>query len=244
MCSITPDLPEATIDAQPKTRIPYRGDHRVVARPGVMRRSEQQAVTPTHARSLPWFKIDGFPCRLARQQLRAALLHAETTQSAGIAFACRAVPEFMSAPATFRIRRLGGLGATPGLGEQPRRRQATAWLRLSEVSSPGGAVEAAALVLAIQEFVASGGGRRQVGAARVLHRRGGGSALAVSVGVAVGVPKEQRPRARSTCSRLVRLARSGSEPESRTGLSSEVDCVRRSVGRPSLRRWREQPVRA
>ncbi len=159
MCSITPDLPEATIDAQPKTRIPYRGDHRVVARPGVMRRSEQQAVTPTHARSLPWFKIDGFPCRRARQQLRAALLHAETTQSAAIAFACRAVPEFMSAPATFRIRRLGGLGATPGLGEQPRRRQATAWLRLSEVSSPGGAVEAAALVLAIQEFVASGGGR-------------------------------------------------------------------------------------
>ena len=47
-------------------------------------------------------------------------------------------------------------------------------------------------------------GGRQVGAARVLHRRGGGSALAVSVGVAVGVPEEQRPRARSTCSRLLR----------------------------------------
>ena len=244
MCSITPDLPEATIDAQPKTRIPYRGDHRVVARPGVMRRSEQQAVTPTHARSLPWFKIDGFPCRRARQQLRAALLHAETTQSAAIAFACRAVPEFMSAPATFRIRRLGGLGATPALESSHagvRRRRGSGCPK-----SAVRAVPSRLLLLCLlfrSSWLAAEGGR-QVGAARVLHRRGGGSALAVSVGVAVGVPKEQRPRARSTCSRLVRLARSGSEPESRTGLSSEVDCVRTSVGRPSLRRWREQPVRA
>ena len=50
-------------------------------------------------------------------------------------------------------------------------------------------------MLATQEFVASGGGRpggRQVGATRVLHRRGGGAAVAVSVGVAVGVPLQLR----------------------------------------------------
>jgi len=58
------------------------------------------------------------------------------------------------ASTTSRIRGFGGLSATAGLEEQPRRRQAIAWLRLSGGSSPGGPGEAAALVLAIQEFVA------------------------------------------------------------------------------------------
>ena len=56
-----------------------------------------------------------------------------------------------------------------------------AWLHVSEVSSPGGAAEAAALVLAPQEFVGNGGGRH--GAAGVLHRRGRRAALAGSVSV-------------------------------------------------------------
>ena len=37
------------------------------------------------------------------------------------------------------------------------------------------------------------GGDRQVGAARVLHRRGGRAAVAVSVGVAGGVPMQKSP---------------------------------------------------
>ena len=47
-----------------------------------------------------------------------------------------------------------------------------AWLLMSEVSSPGGAGEAAALVLATQEFVANGGGRPSDRRRRVLHCRG------------------------------------------------------------------------
>ena len=52
-------------------------------------------------------------------------------------------------------------------------------------------------------------GGRQVGAARVLHRRGGRAVVAVSVGVAVGVPEEQRRIDRSGQSRLLQVARSG-----------------------------------
>ncbi len=64
---------------------------------------------------------------------------------------------------------------------------AFAWLPMSEDSGPGGAAEAAALVLATREFVAkrwrADGGGRQIGAAGVLHRRGGRAALAGSVSV-------------------------------------------------------------
>ena len=51
------------------------------------------------------------------------------------------------------------------------------------------------LLLRSSWLAAEGG--RQVGAARVLHRRGGGAGVAVSVGVAGGVPLQQRavPRA-------------------------------------------------
>jgi hypothetical protein len=63
------------------------------------------------------------------------------------------------AMATFRIRGFAGLSATAGLEEQPRRGQAIARLELSGGSSPSGAREAAALVLATREFVANGGGR-------------------------------------------------------------------------------------
>ena len=49
-------------------------------------------------------------------------------------------------------------------------------------------------------------GGRQVGAARLLHRRGGRAAVAVSVGVAGGVPKQQRRRAPPTCSRVLQIA--------------------------------------
>ena len=67
-------------------------------------------------------------------------------------------------------------------------------------------------MLAIQEFVANGGGRldRHVGAAGVLHRGGGRAAVAVRVGAAPGVPLEKsrgRDRARA---RLLRLAGCGS----------------------------------
>ena len=62
------------------------------------------------------------------------------------------------------------------------------WLPVSGRSSPGDAGEAAPLVLAIQEFVANGGGRAWSAPAGGLHRRGGRAAVAVSVGVAVGVP--------------------------------------------------------
>ena len=66
------------------------------------------------------------------------------------------------------------------------RRPLTTPLRLKRQRRWGG--EAAALVLATQEFVANGGGRPCVGATGVLHRQGGRAAVAVSVGVAVGVP--------------------------------------------------------
>lgn len=50
-------------------------------------------------------------------------------------------------------------------------------------------------MLATQEFVATAEGNRHVGAAEVLHRHGGRAAVAVSVGVAGGVPNQ------SPCSR-------------------------------------------
>ena len=46
-------------------------------------------------------------------------------------------------------------------------------------------------MLATQHFVANGGGDRRFGADRVLHRQGGRAAVAVSVGVAGGVPNDQ-----------------------------------------------------
>jgi hypothetical protein len=73
-------------------------------------------------------------------------------------------------------------------------RARAASLLLSGGSSPSGAREAAALALATQHFVANGGARRQVGAARVLHRRGGRAVAAVSVGVAGGIPDQHSPR--------------------------------------------------
>src|SRR5450755_4373599 len=56
----------------------------------------------------------------------------------------------------------------------------TAASRLIQQSTE--ASEAAALVLAIQEFVANGGGRPWSAPPQVLHRRGGRAAVAVSVG--------------------------------------------------------------
>jgi hypothetical protein len=81
--------------------------------------------------------------------------------------------------------------------------------RLKRQRALGG--EAAALVLATQEFVANGGGQPScVGAAEVLHRRGGRAAVAVSVGVGGGVPDQQCWTARSGWSRLLQVARSSS----------------------------------
>jgi hypothetical protein len=68
----------------------------------------------------------------------------------------------------------------------------TAGLRLIQQSTDAG--EAAALVLTVQEFVASGGGWSQFGAAALPHRRGGRGVVAVSVGVAVGVPEQSSRR--------------------------------------------------
>jgi hypothetical protein len=73
---------------------------------------------------------------------------------------CRSLcSDSAAAMATFRVPGVGGLSATAGIGEQPRRRLSIAWLRLSGGSSPGGPGKVAALVLAIQELVANGGGR-------------------------------------------------------------------------------------
>jgi hypothetical protein len=58
---------------------------------------------------------------------------------------------------------------------------------------------------------------RQIGAAGVLHRRGGRAAVAVSVGVARGVPKHQRRRARPTCSRVPQITGSDSLRSARRG---------------------------
>jgi hypothetical protein len=92
----------------------------------------------------------------------------------------------------FRVLEAGALSVAPRHREQPRGREAIPWLVLSERSSPGDPSKAAALVRSIQEFVASGGGAAVVGAATVLHRRGGWAAVAVSVGVAGGVPLQLR----------------------------------------------------
>jgi hypothetical protein len=73
-------------------------------------------------------------------------------------------------------------------------RSGDAWLPVSGGSSPSGAREAAAVVACYPHFVANGEGRRQVGAARVLHRLGGLAVVAVSVGVAGGVPDRQSRR--------------------------------------------------
>jgi hypothetical protein len=53
-------------------------------------------------------------------------------------------------------------------------------------------------------------GGRQIGAAGLVYRRGGGAAVAVWVSVAVGVPEQQRRRVRSGGSRLLQIARRGS----------------------------------
>jgi hypothetical protein len=82
---------------------------------------------------------------------------------------------------------------TKAITERGTRARAASLL-LSEGSCPGDAGETAVLVLAVQEFVANGRGRHHVGAAGVLHRRGGRAAVAVRVGVAGGVPAAARPR--------------------------------------------------
>jgi hypothetical protein len=64
--------------------------------------------------------------------------------------------------------------------------------------------------LAAPRFVANGGGRRQVGAARVLHCRGGRSVVAVSVGVAGGVADGSLV-ASDRAGRGCRSSRSGSD---------------------------------
>jgi hypothetical protein len=79
-------------------------------------------------------------------------------------------------------------GIVPQQQRQPGSIQSPRLLFHASCSSPGGLGEAAALVLATQEFLANGGGGRQIRAARLLHRRGGPAASAVSVSVAVGVP--------------------------------------------------------
>ena len=57
-------------------------------------------------------------------------------------------------------------------------------------------------------------GGRQVDAAKVLHRQGGRVAVAVSVGVAGGVPEQQCQTVRLRRSRPPQVARSGSPSES------------------------------
>lgn len=61
----------------------------------------------------------------------------ESRNSPAIAFISGAAPEPASASATFRIRGFGGLGATAGMEEQPRRGQAIARLELSDSGSLG-----------------------------------------------------------------------------------------------------------
>ena len=92
-----------------------------------------------------------------------------------------------------------------------------AWLLLSGCRSPGDAGEAAALVLATRAVVANGAARRSIGAARVLHRRGGRVAMAVSVGAAGGVPLRQSQPVRSGPARWQLLAQSTSAGALRAG---------------------------
>jgi hypothetical protein len=63
------------------------------------------------------------------------------------------------------------------------------WLSLSELSSPGGDPSLLMCLLLRSSWLTLGG--RHVGAAGVLQRRGGRAAVAVSVGVADGVPSRQ-----------------------------------------------------
>ena len=86
----------------------------------------------------------------------------------------------------------GAVGCRPSRDRRERRGAAAA-LRMRSSDRPksqqlGRAGEAAALVLATQEFVANGGRRPSGRRARVLHRRGG-AAVSVSVGVAVAFRK-------------------------------------------------------
>ena len=74
------------------------------------------------------------------------------------------------------------------------------------------ASEAAARVLAVQEFVANGGGAAVVGAATVLDRRCGRAAAAVSVGVAGGVSERQSHHRRCHVLRLLRVAQTSCLP--------------------------------
>ncbi len=77
---------------------------------------------------------------------------------------------------------------------------------------PGDAGEADAPVLAIQGSLLTVDGDRHVGAAGVLHRQGGRAAAAVSVDVAGGVPERQSHHRRRRVLRLLRVARSSSDP--------------------------------
>jgi hypothetical protein len=95
----------------------------------------------------------------------------------------------------------------------------------------GDADEAAALVLAVQHFMAKGGCRRQVGAVRVLHRRGGRAAVAVRVGVAGGVPKRASRRLESA---LRGSASSASSTPSTSG-SDASSSSNPAARRPSAR---------
>jgi hypothetical protein len=98
-----------------------------------------------------------------------------------------------------------------GLRRPSRAGPSVARPRLMQQS--GDADEAAALVLAVQHFMANGEGWRQVGAARVLHRRGGRAAVAVRVGVAGGVPEQQCRVPGSRQPALLEVAHTGSEPD-------------------------------
>jgi hypothetical protein len=54
-----------------------------------------------------------------------------------MAFTTGAAPSRAIAMATFRIRGLGALSVAASCGEQPRERDAIAWLRLSDSGSAG-----------------------------------------------------------------------------------------------------------
>ena len=111
------------------------------------------------------------------------------------------------------------------------RADAVAWLPLSGRSIPGGAGEAAALVLATQVFVANGwltveAGRRSAPLECCIAR--GRSALAVPVCVAGGVPKQEPQSARSGRMKLPDLRDEGSP-----------GCTCSQWRSDSRRRWRQ-----
>lgn len=128
---------------------PFAGDHAGVPR----RQSTAQQRTTLPRRSADSMRSLRSCVRPGRPSLREAAL--------------REIAGSWRRPPVVRTAQFGGpWRATRGERTRYRNRRraggptsAIARLRLSEVSSPGGAGEAAALVLATQEFVANGGGR-------------------------------------------------------------------------------------